>query len=34
MDGRRLDTPGKALAFFPEVEADVAAGRTVLHGLP
>jgi hypothetical protein len=33
LDGRRLDSKEKVLAFLAEVEADVAAGRTVLDGL-
>jgi hypothetical protein len=34
LDGRRLDSKEKVMAFLAEVEADVAAGRTVLDTLP
>ena len=32
-DGRRLDTREKVLAFAAEVEADIAAGRTLVDKL-
>lgn len=34
LDGRRLDFKEKVLAFLTEIEADVAAGRTVLTPSP
>ncbi len=34
LDGRRLDTKEKVLAFLAEIEADVAAGRTLADKLP
>lgn len=34
MDGRRLDTKEKVLAFLAEIEEDRAAGRTVADKLP
>jgi hypothetical protein len=33
-DGRRLDTQEKVLAWLEEIEADRAAGRSVLDELP
>ena len=33
-DGRRLDAKEKVLAFAAEVEAEVAAGRTLVDKLP
>ena len=33
MDRRRLDNKEKVLAFLAEVEADGAAGRTILEAL-
>jgi hypothetical protein len=34
MDGRRLDSKEKVLAFLAEIEADRAAGRTIADKLP
>lgn len=34
LDGRRLDTKEKVLAFLAEIEADRAAGRPVVPELP
>jgi hypothetical protein len=34
LDGRRLDSKEKVMAFLAEVAADVAASRTILDTLP
>jgi hypothetical protein len=34
MDGRRLDTKEKVLAFLAEIEVDRVAGRTIADKLP